>query len=67
MYHLGEELDAVLAFQSFVHGPRQSDPCSSERALRAKRTPDALPSDKEVRVRVRVKQDAETGAYLRAD
>lgn len=67
MYHLGEELDSVLAFLAFV-GPQHPVPRQArrEQAFLASMSPPAdtavAPSEP---VRVRIRVDPETGAYLR--
>lgn len=76
MYHIGEELDSVLAFQAFVgqrrhghfdhdsHGVTGTSPLRQQKqTIISKRDVDA-PSGS-VRVRVKIKIDEETGAYLR--
>lgn len=76
MYHLGEELDSVLAFQAFVgqrrhghfdhdsHGVTGTSPLRPQKPTIISKCDSGEPSGS-VRVRVKIKIDEKTGAYLR--
>lgn len=63
MLHLGEELDAVLALQAFLQ-ERQPSP-AYRRASQGEPSQQA-PESPQVSVRIRLRQDEATGAFLRA-